>query len=290
MGEKGRNNIKKIKNILNDKKEKDNNDLDVLFLVDATQSMESYIEAAKQETKNISEQLKKEYPEMSFRYGYIFYRDPVDDNLDTHEVLGLTEDVDELQKKIGGIIAEGGGDFPEDWAGAYKLANEKISWRNGMKIIMHLADDGAHGKLFSPEDKHPEEESKLIDELKKTAKNDIEIFGFVIAEFCRNSFEQCAKIYRNSGGSFEILDYFPPEVKNNPDFDILMNNNKSYYNINELDYDYHMNDNYNYCNNMNNNDFYYKDFQCMNNDVFNRNCVSNVSKVIKTKKYKKNIK
>ena len=55
------------------KKTKDNNEFDVLFMVDATGSMGEYIFAAKSETKNISEDLRKEYPEMNFKYGYIFY-------------------------------------------------------------------------------------------------------------------------------------------------------------------------------------------------------------------------
>ena len=57
--------------------------------------------------------------------------------------------------------------MPEDWVGAYKIANEKISWRNGIKIIIHLAAAGAHGKLFTRNDKYPEEEKKLINELEK---------------------------------------------------------------------------------------------------------------------------
>ena len=52
---KGKDNVKKIKNILSDKKPKGNNDFDVLFIVDATGSMASYIQAAKEETQNISE-------------------------------------------------------------------------------------------------------------------------------------------------------------------------------------------------------------------------------------------
>ena len=73
-------------------------------------------------------------------------------------------------EKIGKIQAEGGGDIPEDWVGAYKLANEKISWRNGTKVIMHLTDAGAHGKLFTKNDKYPEEEAKLIAELENAQK------------------------------------------------------------------------------------------------------------------------
>ena len=156
--------IKKIKNILSDSKEK-NNDFDVLFLIDATGSMSPYITAAKEESKNISEELRKLYPEMMFKYGYIFYRDPIDSEGDIHELIDLTDDVNSLPEKIGKIEATGGGDLPEDWVGAYKMANEKISWRNGNKVIIHLTDAGAHGKLFTKNDKYPNEEPKLIEEL-----------------------------------------------------------------------------------------------------------------------------
>ena len=93
--------------------------------------------------------------------------------------------------------------------GAYKIANEKIIWRNGIRIIIHLADEGAYGILFTKYDKYPEEEEKLIKELEKCLKKNIDIFGYVILEESRNSFEQCSKIYRSKGGSYEILKIFP---------------------------------------------------------------------------------
>jgi len=200
-------NLKKIKNILSDDTSK-GNDFDILFLVDATGSMSQYIIAAKEETKNISAQLRKLYPEKMFKYGYIFYRDPIDSKGDQHEVIDLTDDVNSLSEKIGKISATGGGDEPEDWVGAYKLANEKITWRNGTKVIMHLADAGAHGKLFTSYDKYPEEESKLIAELEKCAQKGIKIFGYTIKEECHQSFNECSKIYRSKGGSFEIVKFF----------------------------------------------------------------------------------
>lgn len=216
MKEEGKNNIKKIKNILSDIPNKgDNKDFDVLFLVDATGSMGSYIISAKEETKNISKELRKLYPEMNFRYGYIFYRDPIDSHSDTHEIIDLTDNVNSFPEKIDKIGATGGGDSPEDWVGAYKLANEKISWRDGRKVIIHLADAGAHGKLFTLSDKYPEEEAKLIHELEKCAEKKINIFGFVIDEEAARSFNECAKIYRNKGGFFEVTDFMPPEMKNN---------------------------------------------------------------------------
>ena len=94
------------------------------------------------------------------------------------------------------------------------MANEKISWRNGNKVIIHLTDAGAHGKLFTKSDIYPDEEQKLVLELEKCALKNIKIFGYIINEDCRNSFDECSKIYRSKGGSFEIFDFISPEMKN----------------------------------------------------------------------------
>ena len=171
-------------------------------------SMGNYIKAAKEETQNISQDLRQTYPEMMFKYGYVFYRDPIDSKNDIHEIIDLTDNVNSIPEQISKIKADGGGDEPEDWVGAYKIANEKICWRNGIRIIIHLGDAGAHGKLFTNYDKYPEEEEKLITELEKCLKKNIDIFGYVILEGSRNSFEQCSKIYRSKGGSYEIINFF----------------------------------------------------------------------------------
>ena len=213
MGDKKKD-IKKIKNILSDKVT-NSKDFDVLYVVDATASMSPYIIAAKEETKNISAELRKTYPDMMFKYGYVFYRDPIDSKSDIHEFIDLTDDVNSLPEKIGKIQAKGGGDLPEDWVGAYKIVNEKISWRNGNKVIIHLADAGAHGKLFTLNDKYPEEEEKLIKEIEKCALKDINIFGYIIEDDARNSFNELSKIYRSKGGSFEISDFLLPNQFNN---------------------------------------------------------------------------
>ena len=224
---KGKNNLKKINNILSDKKPKDSKNFDVVFMIDATGSMGEYITAAKEESQNISKELKELYPDMKFKYGYIFYRDPVDVKTDTHEIIDLTDDEISLPEKIGNIKATGGGDAPEDWVGAYQLSNEKISWRDGIKIIIHLADAGAHGKLFTTSDKYPDEEAKLIKELEICASKDIEIFAYIIENAARKSFEECSKIYRSKGGSYEIFEFYQikdPGFMNPPSMNMGMMN------------------------------------------------------------------
>ena len=203
--------LKKIKKILSDVNSAIN-EFDIVFIIDATGSMSSYIEAAKSEAKNISEELSKKFPDMDFQYGYVFYRDPIDSKGDKHEIINLTNDVNSLPEQISKIAAYGGGDLPEDWVGAYKKVNEEINWRNGNKAIFHLADAGAHGKLFSTDDHYPDEEQKLINELEILSTKKIKIFGFVIEEAARNSFEECKKIYQSKGGAFEIYNFEKPKA------------------------------------------------------------------------------
>ncbi len=199
-------NISKINKILSDNKTQEKV-FDLLFVIDATGSMSSYIIAAKEETKNISKELRNLYPEYNFQYGYVFYRDPIDSSGDKHEIINLTDQVNNLPEQIKKIKAYGGGDLPEDWVGAYKLVNEKINWRNGVKTIIHLADAGAHGKEFTLSDKYPEESDKLKAELLKCCQNNIKIFGYIITEDARNSFNQCQNYYRSNGGNYEICEF-----------------------------------------------------------------------------------
>ena len=199
-------NISKINKILSDNTITEKV-FDLLFVIDATGSMSSYINAAKDETENISKELRNLYPEYHFQYGYIFYRDPIDSNEDQHEIIDLTDQVNSLPEQIKKIRAYGGGDLPEDWVGAFKLVNEKINWRNGVRVIIHLADAGAHGKEFTLSDKYPEESEKLKNELLKCCEKGIKVFGYVITEDARNSFNQCQNLFRSNGGSYEICEF-----------------------------------------------------------------------------------
>jgi hypothetical protein len=122
-------------------------------------------------------------------------------------MINLTDQVNDLPSEIGKIRAIGGGDLPEDWVGAYKKVNNDINWRNGNKVIFHIADAGAHGKRFTPSDKYPDEEKKLIKEIEKCCSKNIKIFAFVIEEDSRNSFIECKKIYKSKGGTYEIYNF-----------------------------------------------------------------------------------
>ena len=211
----------KIGKILSDTGKSKLKEFDIVYLIDATGSMAPYIEAAKCTAEDISKTLLQKFPDTSFQYGYVFYRDPIDSYEDIHEIINLTENVNSLPEQIGKIKAKGGGDLPEDWAGAYKIINEEIKWRNGTKVVFHLTDAGAHGKLFTPNGglfivkEYPDEEQKLINEINKCCENNIKIFGFVIEENARNSFEKCKEIYMKKGGFYEIYDFNKSKYESN---------------------------------------------------------------------------
>ena len=116
--------LDKIGKILSDTGNSKLKEFDIVFLIDATSSMSSYIEAAKCTAENLSKSLRQKFPETNFQYGYIFYRDPIDSVGDIHEIINLTDNVNSLPQRIGEIRAQGGADIPEDWAGAYKKLNE----------------------------------------------------------------------------------------------------------------------------------------------------------------------
>ena len=169
---------------------KENNDFDILYMIDGTGSMESYIEAAKQKCIEISEELEKTYiKKLNFKYGVIFYRDPIDDKNDKHEKYPL-DDIINIKEKIKNVKAYGGGDEPEDWVGAFKIAldTDIIKWREGIKLIIHIADAPAHGDEFAGESNYIDEGPKLIEQIKECVRQKIKIFGLFIGRSAENSF------------------------------------------------------------------------------------------------------
>ena len=189
-------------------------------MVDATGSMKSYIQSTKEQCINISNELKKKYPDLNFNFGAIFYRDPIDSPSDKHDLIQPTNDMEYLQKAIGEIKAYGGEDDPEDWVGAYKIATESIPFRNGTRLIIHIADAPAHGKLFCDTNNHNEEESKLPPLIQKLVEKDIKIYAFSINNNALISFIKCREIYNSYGGEMYTIKDF------NDNKDEILNNFK----------------------------------------------------------------
>jgi hypothetical protein len=178
---------------------------DVLYLCDATGSMSGAIEAAKNQCVAISHELQSRLPQFQFQFGAVFYRDPVDSLSDRHEQFPLSNDIRLLQSQIGTVIAYGGGDGPEDWVGAYRLALN-MKWRAGNRLIIHLADAPAHTREFCNRNNHEEEKGKLPILIRQCAASKIKIIGMPIGEdYSMPSYNQCRQIYMAARGElYEI--------------------------------------------------------------------------------------
>jgi broad-specificity NMP kinase len=91
-----------------------------------------------------------------------------------------------------------------------------MKWRNGMKLIIHIADAGAHGTEFSSGDNYPGEGPKLEKLIKECVDKDINIIGFKTDEDAEQSFEKMSEIYnqykmsgqnKDKGQFIEIYDF-----------------------------------------------------------------------------------
>jgi hypothetical protein len=106
----------------------DKKNCDILFIVDATGSMAAYITTAIANCGNIIERINLLYGhEKKFKYGGIFYRDPIDVRSDKHYFIQMCSDKNEIISSIKNVTAVGGGDEPEDWNGAYEIAINQIN-------------------------------------------------------------------------------------------------------------------------------------------------------------------
>ena len=171
------------KNQENKEQEKKNKrEVDIVYLVDATGSMRPEINAANQHVIRIFNDLKEKYKKQNkdFNFGVVFYRDQALAKKEDYNIHGnesgffqLTNNMKNLQRYISTIKPQGGLGHGGDWVEGYEFALNKIKWREGLRLIIHIADDGAHGEEFTKRDPLPKEGPKLINLIKKAVEKNI---------------------------------------------------------------------------------------------------------------------
>lgn len=116
---------------------------DLLFLIDTTGSMYSYINAAKEQVRSIVDDIKNSFlNESEVRVAVVSYKDHGD--LPNIEFLDFTPSADQVFQFLGRLNASGGADAPEDvLGGVYQALN--VSWKQQTRCIIHIADAPPHG-------------------------------------------------------------------------------------------------------------------------------------------------
>jgi len=186
---------------------------DVIYLVDATASMSGSIENVKKYCVKIANILKKQMMLYDFKFGAVFYRDPIDSHSDKNDYYNLTSDTVSLQNFVKGMEPYGGKDTPEDWVGGYRLALNNMSWRSGNRLIIHIADAGAHGTEYTSGDNYPSEGPKLDNYIRECSNRNISIVGFKIGSEPQQSFSRGQMLYRNMGNNNFKIQEFDDKIK-----------------------------------------------------------------------------
>lgn len=137
--------------------------LDLVFTMDCTGSMGSYIAAAKQNIETIVNKLAAQ--KIDLRFGLVAYRDhPPQDQTFVTRTFAFTSSVEEMRVNLSTLSAQGGGDGPEAVEAGLKDTLE-MPWRPGAtKVCILIADAPPHG-LGESNDGFPEGAPTGVDPL-----------------------------------------------------------------------------------------------------------------------------
>ena len=159
--------------------------LDILFIVDCTNSVNPYLETIKNNFTKMIDKIQEECKMATIYIGFIGYKDICDLNLGENYLdIKLTTKLNVIAEEIKNLKSRGGGDIAEDIAGAFEL-----SLNNDFKGISRFAilatDAPCHGNEFHGKanvkkyDNYPDGDYKNRDIKKfvrKFAENNISLF------------------------------------------------------------------------------------------------------------------
>lgn len=116
--------------------------IELAFAIDTTGSMGDELDFLKSELKNVIERVRSENSDVLIYLALIFYRDQGDEYVT--RVFDFSQDIDQRITDLSKQEYDGGGDFPEAIAEAFKEVN-KLQWSdNATKLLVHVADAKDH--------------------------------------------------------------------------------------------------------------------------------------------------
>ena len=156
--------------------------LDILFIIDLTHSINTYLGEIKSNFINMINKINKNCPTASIYSGFVGYRDFSELYLDQVYIdIDFEEDYQKINEKIKYLDSEGGGDTCEDLAGAFDLALKK-DWKGKSRFAILATDAPCHGTEYhSPdvEDNFPDgdpEKRDIKEKVKEFASKNISLF------------------------------------------------------------------------------------------------------------------
>ena len=104
------------------------------------------------------------------------------------------------------VGAYGGGDGPEDVAGAFNKSLG-LSWKSSTRVIIHIADAPCHGSKFHKmHDDHPAGDPTYdpLDLLELIKKKKIHYYFVEISQYTKQMTDLFSRVYANSQFQFEV--------------------------------------------------------------------------------------
>jgi hypothetical protein len=189
------------------------NEYNICFIIDNTGSMLSWIKVIKDICINLFKEIVKQFSEYKFYFGCVLYADTPSISSDQNFKIDFTDKENVFKEKLEAIEGQNGDDVAEDWVSGFRIALEELNWRNGTKLIFHIADAPQHGKIFNTDrrgDNFIDDENdihghNLIALIKKCSKRNIKITGINIDKVC--SFQVFKEEYEKvNGPKYEIIE------------------------------------------------------------------------------------
>ena len=122
--------------------------LDLLFIMDITESMQDLLDETRDSIKYILDKIKRDSPGIDVRFAYEGYRDFADLKAgQKYYTIDFETDLDLFKSKLNEITVIGGGDDAEDVAGGLN-AGLKMNWRSNARYAILIADAPGHGNQY----------------------------------------------------------------------------------------------------------------------------------------------
>ena len=175
--------------------------LDLLFIMDITESMQDLLDETRNSIKYILDKIKKDSPGIDVRFAYEGYRDFADlKEGQKYYTIDFETDMNVFKNKLDEITALGGGDDAEDVAGGLH-AGLNMTWRSNARYAILIADAPGHGSKYHEkdvEDNYPEGDPNgyVLEELMRDyAKKNINLCLTKIDDYTDKMFKAIKESY-----------------------------------------------------------------------------------------------
>ena len=180
--------------------------LDLLFVMDISNSMTPYVEKAKKSIADIANRIINRCPGIDINLGIIGYKDKYEKDIGNIIDIGFTKNHTELKNNISEIISSGQGDLSRDMKWAFENALSK-AWKSNAKLIIFVSDFPNHGEKYNNNDgldvcyneNNPDgipDRRNLEDIIKELAYNGVSIFCIKLTEDTEKMFQIFGNIYK----------------------------------------------------------------------------------------------